>query len=98
MAYSGALSAAGLEHRRSLGRQVPALAGPARIFPAATGIRMATCGGPSLAQLFHPQGALCATIMREPPRRWKPAVLARTPPVAGNPVPSAVASGYRPCQ
>jgi len=51
-------------------RSKPSSGSPARIFPATMAIRMATCGAPSLAQLFHPQGALCAMIIRAPPRRY----------------------------
>ena len=74
MAYSGTLSAAGLEHRGSCGspdtcsrkasplfRFKPSSGSPAPIFPAATAIPTTTCDVPSHAQLFPPPGALCAT-------------------------------------
>ena len=46
---------------------------------------------------FPSPGELCARITIQPPRH-APATLVRTPPVADNPAPSAVASGYRPCR
>lgn len=107
MAHYPAIPPAGLEHCGPVGRQVfagashtpcsnPGHSSTGRSFPAATVMRKTTCSGPSLAQLFHPQRALCAAIMFALPRPHPAPAIAQTPPAAGNPEPSAAAYGCRP--